>query len=189
MESMPTSTPAISDSPLPGARGFTLIELALALVILAVLLAFAAPRLMDLSLVRREAAAERLATVLGYLHDEASLRGETFRLTIDIDDASYAITTLEPEGVEHDELASEAAETPLARTQILPDGVRVDSVVTADTVAQAGSIDLLFFPDGDGAGVRITFLDETGGASVVTFDGVTGRTRVSDLQDATTGAK
>ncbi|TFH29793.1 MAG: prepilin-type N-terminal cleavage/methylation domain-containing protein, partial [Myxococcales bacterium] len=120
---MPTSILATSEAPLRGTRGFTLIEIALVLVILSILLSFVAPRLLDLTLVRREASAERLATVLGYLHDEASLRGQTFRLTIDIDDSRYFVERLAPDGQVVDEGGAES--TPHARDQALPQGVQV----------------------------------------------------------------
>lgn len=180
MASMPTSIHATSNSGLRRGRGFTLIELALVLVILSVLLSFAAPRLLELTMVRREASAERLATLLGYLHDEASLRGETYRVTIDLDDATYRIRSVEPDPSSVETSEPVAPVTPLARDEILPEGVRVDSVETPDAFAQNGSIDLLFHPDGDAAAARITFIDESGGVSVLVLDGVTGRARVLD---------
>ena len=88
---MPTSTRETSEARAARSRGFTLIELALVLVIVGILLSFVAPRLTALGQARREADARRLAALLGYLHDEATLRGRTFRLRVDLDEARYEV--------------------------------------------------------------------------------------------------
>jgi prepilin-type N-terminal cleavage/methylation domain-containing protein len=177
---MPTSTRAISDSHRRRSGGFTLIELAVVLVIVAVLLSFVAPRLLALGQARREAAARRLASLLGYLHDEASLRGRTYRLTIDLDGGRYEVrtTTDTREPATDDDFVEEWG--PLTRDGTLPDGVRVASIETPTVMASSGTLDLFFHPESDEPGARITLVDDAEGSSVLVFDGVTGQVYVVD---------
>jgi len=172
---MPTSTRAISDYHRRRSGGFTLIELAVVLVIVAVLLSFVTPRLLTLGQARREAAARRLASLLGYLHDEASLRGRTYRLTIDLDDGRYEVrtTTESKEPTDDDDFVE--AWGPLTRDDTLPDGVRISSIETPTVLASSGTLDLFFHPESDEPGARITLVDEAARSSVLVFDGVTGQ--------------
>jgi len=169
-------------------RGFTLIELALVLVIIAIILSFVAPRLMELGQARREAEARRLAALLGYLHDEASLRGRTFRLRLDLAEARYEVAAAPPATAEADEESYVEEWTPLARSATLPNGVTVASVETATTFASSGVVDLFFHPESDSPGARITLVDERGGSSRLFLDGVTGRVDIDDDAGGATGA-
>ena len=178
---MPTSTRATSDRARAVVRGFTLIEVALVLLIVSILLSFLAPRLLELTHVRRETSAHRLAAVLGYLHDEASLRGRSYRLTIDLDRSTYEVRMVPAEDDDVENVPDETL--PLARDRVLPEGVRVDSIETPAAFATSGSVDLFFHPESDGASARVALIDDTGDRSIVAFDGVSGRVVVMD--DAT----
>jgi len=177
---MPTSTPATSEARRRRSGGFTLIELAVVLLILAILLSFVTPRLLALGQARREAAARKLATLLGYLYDEASLRGRTYRLTIDFDEARYEVRALATSG--EPGVADEFVEEwgPLARDEALPDGVRIAEIETPTLLASSGRVDLFFHPESDVPGATITLVDEDDGMSVLAFDGVTGRVYIRD---------
>jgi prepilin-type N-terminal cleavage/methylation domain-containing protein len=188
---MPTSTRATSEPRRALSGGFTLIELAVVLLILAVLLSFVAPRLLALGQVRREAAARRLATLLGYLHDEASLRGRTYRLTLDFDDARYEVRAMAlPTDSDAPKTADDFVEEwgPLARDESLPDGVRIAEVETPTALASSGTVDLFFHPESDAPGAKITLMDDADGVSVLVFDGVTGRVYVADTAAAATSS-
>src|SRR5205085_7341007 len=63
-------------------RGFTLLEVAVTMLIIALLLAIAIPRLPRIGRTDLEASADRLASTMSYLADEASLRGRIYRLTL-----------------------------------------------------------------------------------------------------------
>lgn len=177
---MPTSTLAISEARRRRSGGFTLIELAVVLLILAVLLSFVTPRLLALGQVRREAAARRLATLLGYLYDEASLRGRTYRLTLDFDAGRYEVRAMTPssESGVADEFVEEWG--PLARDETLPEGVRIATIETPTALAASGTVDLFFHPESDVPGAKITLVDDADGTSVLVFDGVTGRVYIAD---------
>ena len=178
---MRISTRETSDRERSRRAGFTLIELALVLVIIAIILSFVAPRLMELGQAKREAEARRLAALLGYLHDEASLRGRTFRLRLDIDDARYEVAAAPPASKEADEESYAEEWAPLARSGSLASGVAVESVETATTFASSGVVDLFFHPESDSPGARITLVDQHGGSSRLVLDGVTGRVDVADV--------
>ena len=150
------------------------------LVIIAIILSFVAPRLMELGQVKREAEARRLAALLGYLHDEASLRGRTFRLRFDLEESRYEVAAAPPATKEADEESYAEEWAPLARSATLPSGVEVESVETATTFSSSGVVDLFFHPESDSPGARITLVDEQGGSSRLFLDGVTGRVDVDD---------
>lgn len=181
---MPTSTLAISEARRRRSGGFTLIELAVVLLILAVLLSFVTPRLAALGQARREAEARKLATLLGYLYDEASLRGRTYRLTIDFDEARYEVRAMIASG--QPGVADEFVEEwgPLARDEQLPQGVRIAEIETPTLLASSGRVDLFFHPESDVPGATITLVDEDDGVSMLLFDGVTGRVYVNDAAPA-----
>lgn len=84
-----TSTRATSD-------GFTLVELTLVVLIVGILMSMALPRLTILAGERLDSGARRLATLIRYLHDEAALRGTVYRLTLDLDEASWAVHSWSP---------------------------------------------------------------------------------------------
>jgi prepilin-type N-terminal cleavage/methylation domain-containing protein len=178
---MPTSIRETSEARRSRSGGFTLIELAVVLLIVAVLLSFVTPRLLALGQARREAAARRLATLLGYLYDEASLRGRTYRLTLGLDDGRYEVRALAPASEQGaaDEYVEEWG--PLARDEMLPAGVRIAEVETPDAFASSGTVDLFFHPESDAPGARITLVDDADGSSLLVFDGVTGRVDVAEV--------
>ena len=124
---MPTSTRATSN-------GFTLVELSLVLLILGVLLSLSVPRLLELGQAHLESSASRMANMISYLHDEASLRGRIYRLTLDLDRDSYTIEVRAPyaRGAQAGELV--AAWDPYAEPARLPEGVALTSVETASSI-------------------------------------------------------
>jgi len=127
---MQTSTPAISEGERAANKqaGFTLIELALVLLILGVLLTLALPRLAFIGEQRLDSAARRLAVVISYLHDESALRGRIYRLTFDLDRDSYAVEVERPYA--KDVTARDFSEQwdPYARSARLPEGIDIVAV-------------------------------------------------------------
>ena len=72
--------------------GFTLLELSLVLLIMAIVLSFAIPRFRDSSTLELSTHVRRLATTFRFLRNEAVLNGRVYRLNYDLNKQSYWIT-------------------------------------------------------------------------------------------------
>ncbi len=158
--------------------GFTLVEVALVLLIMGVLLVALVPRLPELTATRSEASADRLATLISYLHDEASLRGETYRLTLDLDKDRYSVE-VRAEAVDNaaDDDFTERWD-PYARSGVLPEGVRLISLTSATGVQRSGAFELLFAPEGNREDVAIVLGDGGDRTYALDYRAITGRVDV-----------
>jgi general secretion pathway protein H len=170
---MPTSTGARSSE-----RGFTLLELALVLLVLAIAASMLVPRLRDIDRVRLEAGADRLATTTRFLYEEAAFRQRPMRLHLDLDHHEYWVTVLDLEG---DTPEFVVDETPLARPAALPDGVAFrDVVLPALGLVEAGEVFGEFHPEGWADPLVIHLRGRRGGEATIAIEPLTGRTRIAD---------
>ena len=80
-----------------GNSGFTLLEIALVLLIMAVVLALALPRLRDPGRAELEAQSHHLVLTFRLLRSEAALNGTAYRLNYDLDQQRYWVTPAEPD--------------------------------------------------------------------------------------------
>lgn len=147
-------------------HGFTLLELALTLMIMAVLLTLALPRLPRLDRTDLEASADRLASTMTYLADEASLRGRIYKLTLDLDADEWKVSALAV-FAKKDEQATqpqfrEDPDDPLARSVVMPPGIVLDAVIDADGETTSGERVVFFLPEGlsENVDVRLADRDE-----------------------------
>ena len=162
-------------------RGFTLLEIALALMIMAILLGLAIPRLPSLGRTDLEASADRLATTMTYLADEASLRGRIYRLTLDLDDDQWTVAALAPfapleDGTTRPEFKEDAGD-PLAGAVALPDGVGFDAVLDRDGSTGSGDRDVFFLPEGLTESLDVRLVEEGGASVLVKLDASRGSAR------------
>jgi prepilin-type N-terminal cleavage/methylation domain-containing protein len=161
-----------------GERGFTLLEVTLALLIASLLLTLAIPRLPRLGRTELEAAADRLASTMTYIADEAALRGRLYKLTLDLDAerwtvsalAVFAGTTAEASRPEF----REDPDDPLARAIQLPPGIFLDSVVDRDGESRSGARALFFLPEGLTENVSVRLTNEDDASVLVTLDAARG---------------
>jgi type II secretion system protein H len=127
--------------------GFTLIELALVILIISVLLGLTLPRLRDSSRSELQAQANRLMLIFRLLRSEAVLNGAPYRLNYDLDRQRYWVTPHEASA----DLAEFAMEMgKLARGTQLPESIAITDIVLptlAGKIAQ-GQIYTVFYPDG-----------------------------------------
>jgi prepilin-type N-terminal cleavage/methylation domain-containing protein len=73
----------------PHPNGFTLIELAIVIVILGVMIALVAPRLGELGEANLKRSARHLTGMIRFLHEESQAKKEAYRLVFDIQDGKY----------------------------------------------------------------------------------------------------
>jgi len=162
-------------------RGFTLLEIALTLLVASILLAIAIPRLPRLGRTDLEASGDRLAATMTYLADEASLRGRIYRLTLDLEAEQWDVAALAPFAATQGEGGRpefhEDPDDPMARSIALPPGVFFDAVLDRDGETSAGTKAIYFLPEGltESLGVRLG--EEDGARSVVLLDAARGTAR------------
>jgi prepilin-type N-terminal cleavage/methylation domain-containing protein len=174
---------------LRGQHGFTLLEIALTLLVMALLLTIAIPRMPRLGRTDLEASADRLASTMTYLADEASLRGRIYRLTVDLDQEEWKVAALAPYAATTDVAAKaefhEDAEDSLARSVVLPPGVAFDAVLDHDGETATGQRQIYFLPEGLTENLGVRLREDEGGASVtVVLDAARGAAHREDIVEA-----
>lgn len=159
------------------AQGFTLLEVTLVLLILAIAIGVVVPRLRDTDRARLESHVRKLAVMVRYLRHEAILNGRTYRLNYSIDEGSYWITSADGD----DEASSFTPEEGiLAKPVVFPEPIAFADLVLPDTFGQiqegAGFTD--FYPDGY---VDLTLLHLGNGQEMYTVfvDSLTGHVSVA----------
>jgi len=166
------------------ADGFTLVELALVLLITSIMLTLVLPRLPRLGAAQLDASADRLAMIETYLADEASLRGRIYRLTIDLDENAWEVATLRPWSDPAGAVGEAAPAQPLSewdpyvRDGRLPDGVFFDSFTGSQGRRSAGRESIWFLPEGAPEDVSLTLREEGGRQVEIFFDSGASRARV-----------
>ena len=170
----PISTRANSD-----ALGFSLLELTLVLLIVGVLLALAVPRLPEVGAVRADATAERLASLLRYLHDEAALRGRIYRLDVDVDVDAYRVLELHAATDGGEATLTESVD-PYMAARSLPEGVDLTAVRSDGVHQPSGERSIYFLPEGRVGAVELFLRGDDGGELTIRLSGATGRVRVTE---------
>jgi prepilin-type N-terminal cleavage/methylation domain-containing protein len=130
-----------------GCSGFTLLEISLVLLIMAVVLALTLPRLRDPGRAELIAQSHRLQLTFRLLRSEAVMNGAAYRLNYDLDQQRYWVTPHE-QSADLGEFAVDIGS--LARGNRLESPVGMTDVVLptlAGKVAQ-GQIFTVFYPDG-----------------------------------------
>jgi prepilin-type N-terminal cleavage/methylation domain-containing protein len=166
-----TTLPTGSNRKAPQAA-FTLIELSIAIFIMAMILAIAVPQFVrsyNASLLN--AMGRSFATTCQYARVEAVLRQQKSILHIDLDRQTFWVTQLmrAPDAVELNEQVLKVVE--------LPRQVALVSAETADVAArQRGGVEATFYPNGTCDAVTVVFRgSEKGSALAVEVDPVTAR--------------
>jgi prepilin-type N-terminal cleavage/methylation domain-containing protein len=146
---------------LSSSRGFTLLEMVLALFVVALLAALIVPRLGVLRGASLDASARQIASRVRFLREEAALRGDWIRLAVDPATGRYAAAVLVDTSsgarfLDKDE--------PLYRTTSLPDSIGIELVGPGVTRTVEGYSSAVFSPDGY-ADPAIIYLDDGAGAA------------------------
>ena len=128
------------------AAGFTLIELSLALLIMAIMLTLLLPRLRDPGRAELVSQGRRLVMTFQLLRSEAVLNGVAYRLNYDLTQQRYWVTA--DEGADLQELVHSLGG--LARGTQLKDPVGFADIVMPTLAGKVnqGQIYTVFYPDG-----------------------------------------
>ncbi|HEY2386632.1 MAG TPA: prepilin-type N-terminal cleavage/methylation domain-containing protein [Candidatus Binatia bacterium] len=191
---MPTSTRTRPSEPHVGARprpsvaplappagrehGFTLLELSIVLLVVAIAASFLIPRLRNVDSAALGSAASRLATTSRYLYEEAAFRRRPMRLNLDLDKHAYWVTVLnddpdDPEFVVED--------SPIARPVALPGTVAfADVTLPAVGMVHEGVVFAQFFPEGYADPLVVHLTNARHEYATLAIEPLTGRTRVAD---------
>lgn len=140
----PTS---VRRSALHSQRGFTLLEIALVVAILAIAVGVLVPRLRDPGRTELQAQARRLVMTFRLLRSEAVLHGLPFRLNYDLDAERYWITTEDGADPFQDNVGTLGA---LAKGGVMPATVEITDIgfPTLGAKVAAGQVFTVFYPDG-----------------------------------------
>lgn len=150
---MPTSTAASRRTDggrrravLRGDAGFTLLEISLVLLIMAVILMLALPRLRDPGRAELMAQSSRLVNIFRLLRSEAALNGCAYRLNYDISAQRYWVTA--DESADLGDFVHELGQ--LARGTQLKEPVGIADVVLPTLAGKVnqGQVYTVFYPDG-----------------------------------------
>ena len=132
----------------PSERGFTLIEIGIVLLIIAIALTFILPRLRDRTHAELQSSARKLANTLRFVRDEAVLNGRVYELMIDLDQHVYSVSSSALRGEDLSGFAPE--EGPLGREVTLVAPVGFADVVLPSSGGKLleGQVPIYFYPDG-----------------------------------------
>jgi len=167
----PPSTPADT-------AGFTLLELAIVLLVVAIAASFVIPRLRSTDDAALAASASRLATTVRLLYEEAAFRHVPIRLNLDLDKHTYWVTVWSQDP-ERPEFVPDT--TLLAQPVRLPDAVAfLDVVLPAFGTATDGVVFAQFWPEGYADPLVVHLKNRQGAYATLALDPLTGRTRVGD---------
>ncbi len=166
-------------------RGYTLIELAVVILVLGIVFMVAAPRLTPLlTETKLEASARQLATFCRYANAQAVLTKINLALNIDVDGGEYWLTTFVEEettgffqqskNLEEIEITAD-----LLRRRRLPETVIFQDVDLSETgYADRGTVVVDFTPVGATQEALIHLRSKNGSQLTVFFDPVTGTSGV-----------
>jgi prepilin-type N-terminal cleavage/methylation domain-containing protein len=153
--------------------GFTLVELSIVILIIAIVARIAIPKLRSVTAAELTAATRRLANTTRYLYEEAAIRGLVLSLYFDLDHQQYWVAHLAEDGilVEDTDL--------LARRVALPSDVRIaDVFVPGAGTFSAGLVPTHFYPEGYADRSVIHLVDAEGHTYTLRIDPVHGRGEV-----------
>ncbi len=151
--------------------GFTLIELSLVCVVVAVMIALAMP---VFSKVYRDSelrtTAADLAWTMRYGYGAALSEGTRLKLVFDRNEGSYRLEK------ENDPVRQKGTfiplETSLLKKKVLPLGIKLSSLSSAE---------LVFNPSGTGDGLRLSLQDAKGKGYDLTYSGWNGQVKIDEI--------
>ncbi|HEY4484734.1 MAG TPA: prepilin-type N-terminal cleavage/methylation domain-containing protein [Nitrospiria bacterium] len=155
-----------------GHRGFTFIELAVVLLILAMVSALAFPLIYKMSADDLKSSSRHLIRTIRYLNDRAATTKKLYRLNYQIDRGEYWVTEQTGPGL------FAASETVVFRRGALPRSVRFVDVVALNQKTALGEGHTDFYPVGRIDKTLIHLKDKNDRELTLIINPVTGRVKV-----------
>jgi prepilin-type N-terminal cleavage/methylation domain-containing protein len=148
--------------------GFTLLELAVVLLIIGLILAIAMPRLSSFQGAMLRSEARRLAARSHYLYEEAGTQKVLLRLNLDLNDSSYFVTRLDPLAAEP---SFQPEQGPAGGLVKMPRDVRLRDVwVEGGGLFRSGIAKCQFYPGGSADAAVIHLFDRRGEVITIGID-------------------
>jgi prepilin-type N-terminal cleavage/methylation domain-containing protein len=178
----------VVNRPAASRRGFTLIEVMIVVIILAVIAGAIIPNVASsIGSTRLEAAASQVGSVLEFCYSAASGTGRTHGLVFDGDGRRFQVVAEVPPDPEQ---SSGVMETPVLEpvslpgllSRQLPEGIVLESVAAFETDLLQGEnnqVRILFFPDGTTEFANLYLSDASGEQRLIEVNGFNGVVTIS----------
>jgi prepilin-type N-terminal cleavage/methylation domain-containing protein len=157
--------------------GFTLLELAIVIFIMALMFTIAIPYLGSYRTAQLKSTSRLLAGRATYLFDEAETHKVVLRLVFDLDHQAYAVTRLDPYSPSPVFMPDHS---PGATPVSMPNTVRIRDVTVGDLgTFSAGMVAAQFYPEGYVDPTLIHLVDLSGHVMTLAFTPLTGRVLIA----------
>ncbi len=167
---------------LRGARGFTLLELALVMFIMGLMLSLVMPYLGGFRYAKLKSETRRLAGRASYLFDEASGQKVVLRLVFDIDHNGYWVARYDPYSIRlsDKEPIFIPDKGPGAHPILLPPDVRIrDVTVEGIGTVNKGQAFCQFYPEGYVDATVVHLMDASGNVMTLALNPLTGEVEIA----------
>jgi prepilin-type N-terminal cleavage/methylation domain-containing protein len=167
---------AASDIQRPAPAGFTLVEIAVVLFLMALIAMLVMPYVGGFRTSQLKYEARRLAGRSSFLYDQAGTQKVVLRLTFNLDNSSYSVARMDPH-------APAPAFLPDldngAGPVILPPHVRIRDVSVANVgTVTRGTISCYFYPEGYVDATLVHLMDVNGTVMTLLLQPLTGRVAI-----------
>ncbi|HVA76970.1 MAG TPA: prepilin-type N-terminal cleavage/methylation domain-containing protein [Candidatus Binataceae bacterium] len=159
-----------------GEPGFTLLELAIVLFIMALMFTIALPYMGSYRKALLKSEARRLAGRATYLYDAASTQKVVLRLVFDLDHQRYAVMRLDPYAMNPQFVADNSM---AGRMIVMPSSVEIRDVTVADLgTFNRGIVACQFYPEGYVDATLIHMEDLSGHVMTLLINPLTGQVSI-----------
>lgn len=181
--SLPRARSWVSSAGLPqvsrgGLPGFTLLEIAVVIFIMALIMTIAIPYFGGLRSAELRSQARRLAGRANYLYDESAAQKVVLRLTFDLDTNSYFVSRLDPYAAKP---AFAPEHGPAGGRFVLPPGIHIRDVsVQGIGTLRRGAVSSFFYPQGYVDATVVHLADDAGEVLTIGIDPLTGHVAIEN---------
>jgi prepilin-type N-terminal cleavage/methylation domain-containing protein len=157
-------------------RGFTLLELAIVIFIMALMFTLAIPYMGGYRQAALKSQSRRLAGRASYLYDEAATQKVVLRLIFDMDHQRYAVARLDPYSANPQFVPDHSMAGSMV---VMPPSVEIRDVTIADQgTFDKGTVACQFYPEGYVDATLVHLMDLSGHVMTLAFNPLTGQVAV-----------